>query len=92
MASLAAPASSSLAAALNAALATHLSNLTLLWNEIGTSPSDRDAMVAALQQKILAEISATTAAETTLRDNYLAGFDKSCAEYTSRCATGRETG
>lgn len=90
MASLAAPASSSLAAALNAALATHLSNLTLLWNEIGTSPSDRDAMVAALQQKILAEISATTAAETTLRDNYLAGFDKSCAEYTTKAtALGR---
>jgi hypothetical protein len=86
MASLAAPTSSSVAATLNAALATSLSHLTLLWDEIGTSPGDRDAMVTQLQQKILAEISATTAAETTLRDNYLAGFSKSCAEYTTKAA------
>ena len=82
MASLTTPNSSTLSSTLNAALETGLSHLTLLWDEIGTSVSDRDAMVGALQSKILAEIADAQRRETTLRDNYKVSFEKSCAEFT----------
>ena len=87
MAALAASSQSSkgsLAETLNKALSAGLAKLGGLWDEIGTAPSDREAMIQSLQQKILAEITEAERSETTLRDNYISSFKKSCEEFNDK--------